>query len=60
MAMIPKETLGLCCCHIAQLLTHLVHSNSTVYLAVMLQSSWHTGEDNKESKGMYIKVLQTT
>ena len=26
-----------------------------VYLAVMLQASWHTAEGNQESKGSYIK-----
>ena len=60
MTMIPKGTLGLYCYHIAQIMTHPTHLNSTVYLAVMLQASWHTAEGNKESKGMYIKALQTT
>ena len=54
--MIPKGTLGLCCFHIAQLMTHPSKLNSTVYLAVMLQVFWHTAEGNKESKGLYIKA----
>ena len=29
--------------------------HNTVYLAVMLQASWHTAEGNQESKGLYIK-----
>ena len=29
--------------------------HTTVYLAVMLQASWHTAEGNWESKGSYIK-----
>ena len=58
--MIPKGTLGLCCFHIVQLMTNPAHLNSTVFLAIMLQSSWHTAEGNKESKGMYIEALQIT
>ena len=45
--MTPRETLGLYCVHIAQLMTH---SHNTVYLAVMLQASWHAVESNYESK----------
>ena len=56
MAMIPKRALGLCCFYIVQLMTHLAYLNSTVYLAVMLQPSWHTAEGNKESKGIYIYI----
>ena len=41
-------------------MTNPAHLNSTVYLAVMLQASWHTAEGNKDSKGMYIKALQIT
>ena len=58
--MIPKGTLGLCRFHIAQLMAHPAHLNSTVYLAVILQASWHITEGNKESKDMYIKALQKT
>ena len=29
--------------------------HTTVYLAGMLQASWHTAEVNSESKGSYIK-----
>ena len=29
--------------------------HTTVYLAVILQASWHTAEGNLESKGSYIK-----
>ena len=29
--------------------------HNIVYLAVMLQASWHIAEGNKESKGSYIK-----
>ena len=54
--MIPKGTLGLCCFHIAQLMTHLSYLNSTVCLVVMLQAFWHTEESNKESKDLYIKA----
>ena len=58
--MIPKGALGLCCFHIAQLMTHPAHLNGTAYLSVMLQASWHTAEGSKETKGMYIKALQIT
>ena len=54
--MIPKEIFGLCCFHIAQLMTHPSQLNGTVYLAVMLQAFWHTAQGNKESKGLYIKA----
>ena len=54
MAMIPKRALGLYCFHIVQLITHLAFLNSTVYLAVVLQASWHTEKGNKELKGTYI------
>ena len=40
--MTPRETLGLCCVHIAQLMTH-----AAVYtLPFTLQASWHTAEGN--------------
>ena len=29
--------------------------HNTIYLAVMLQASWHTAEVNEESKGSYIR-----
>ena len=46
-AMTPRGTLGLRCAHIAQLMTHPAgYLPNTVYLAVMLQASWHTGEGN--------------
>ena len=54
--MIPKRSFGLCCCHIAQLMTHPAHLNSIVYLAVMLQASWHTAEGNKESRYVYQSI----
>ena len=41
-AMTPRGTLGLCCVHIAQLMTH-----AAVYtLPFTLQASWHTAEGN--------------
>ena len=30
--------------------------HNAVYLAVMLQESWHTAEGNKESKDSYIRL----
>ena len=53
--MTPRGSLGFCCVHIAQLITHyrlMTHcpsndsSQITVYLTVMLQASWHTAEGN--------------
>ena len=29
--------------------------HTTIYLAAMLQASWHTAEGTSESKGLYIK-----
>ena len=52
-AMTPRETLGLCCVHIAQLMTH--SAIYTIPFTVMLQASWYTAEGNWESKGSYIK-----
>ena len=34
--LIPRGTLGLCCAHIAQLMTHTTHLHMAVYLAIML------------------------
>ena len=45
-AMTPRGTLGSCCVHIAQLMTHPAVLHITVYLAVMLKASWHTAEGN--------------
>ena len=67
--MTPRETLGLCCVHIppcersplVMLRSHLPINDSfgcfriTVYLAVMLQASWHTAEGSQESKGSFSK-----
>ena len=35
-SVIPKGTLGLCCAHIAQLMTHRENLHMAVYLAIML------------------------
>ena len=67
--MTSREPLGLCCVHIppfensplVMLRSHLPINDSfgcfhiTVYLAVMLQASWHTAQGNQESKSSYIK-----
>ena len=44
--MTPRGTLGLCCVHIAQLMTHPANLHNTVNLVVMLQASWRTAEGN--------------
>ena len=44
--MTPRGTLELCCVHIAQLMTNdsSGYLHTPVYLAVMLQTSWHSAE----------------
>ena len=42
--MTPRGTLGLCCVHIAQLMTH--SAIYTIPFTVMLQASWYTAEGN--------------
>ena len=44
--MTPRETLGLCCVYIAPIIDSYGYLHTTVYLAVMLQASWHTAEGN--------------
>ena len=67
--MTQRGTLELCCVHIppcernplVMLCTHLPINDSsgclhiTVYLAVMVQVSWHTADSNQESKGSFFK-----
>ena len=40
-----RGTFGLCCVHIAQLMSHPA-IYTVLYIAVMLQASWHTAEGN--------------
>ena len=44
-AMTPRGTLGLCCVHIAQLMTHPA-VYTLMFTLQLLQASWHTAEGN--------------
>ena len=45
-AMTPRGTIGLCCVHITQLMTHPAVYTLSFTLPVMLQASSHTTEGN--------------
>ena len=53
--MTPRGTLAYVCSH-CPINDSSGYLHNTVYLAVMLQGSWHTAESNQESKNVHISI----
>ena len=52
--MIPEGTLGLCCIHMAQLITHAAFMQKPLAMQLCYNAFWYIAEGNEELKGTYV------